>query len=258
MGESVNNRDSIASAAYVTEAPSDAKRSSRGREERVCAAQSRCTARLRTVPSADIQGEKAAGSVTEQTRAIAPMLLRLCTIVLLVLASLRVNAASVTGVLIADEAASSPAVNVAAVYPVHTRIRSGLTDLGSVGGAQNQMETRREYEDSLKTYRELAKKEPETYLPYVAATLNDLGILDSGQNRIGKALKEFEEALKTYRELAHKEPDIYLRYLAITLNNGGRTELPGGGAENLPRTGAEGARDLSALHGDNTQQPWDI
>jgi hypothetical protein len=54
----------------------------------------------------------------------------------------------------------------------------------SVGGAQNQRdETRGEYEDSLKTYRELAKKEPETYLPNVAATLNDLGILDSEQNR---------------------------------------------------------------------------
>ena len=30
----------------------------------------------------------------------------------------------------------------------------------------------------------LAKKETETYQPYLAATLNDLGILDSDQNRI--------------------------------------------------------------------------
>ena len=124
---------------------------------------------------------------------MAPMLLRLCTIVILVLASLRVNAASVTGVIIANEAASFPAVNVAAVDQVHTTIRSGLTDLGSVGGAQNQMEeTRREYEESLKTYRELAKKEPETYLPYVAATLNNLGILDraqTDQRRRGRHLK---------------------------------------------------------------------
>ena len=74
---------------------------------------------------------------------------------------------AVTRVLIANEAASSPAVNVTDVNHAHTTIRSGLTDLGSVGGAQNQMEeTRREYEDSLKTYRELAKKETETYLPH--------------------------------------------------------------------------------------------
>jgi len=83
---------------------------------------------------------------------MAPMLLRLCTIVLLVLASLRVNAASVTGVIIANEGASSPAVHVAAVDQIQTTNRSGLTDLGSVGGAQNQMEeTRREFEESLKT-----------------------------------------------------------------------------------------------------------
>jgi len=87
------------------------------------------------------------------------MLLRLCTIVLPVLASLRLNAASVTGVIIANEAVSSSAVNVAAVDQVHTTNRSGLTDLGSVSGAQKQMEeTRREYKESLKTYRQLAKK----------------------------------------------------------------------------------------------------
>jgi hypothetical protein len=28
-----------------------------------------------------------------------------------------------------------------------------------------------EYEEALKIYRDLAQKEPETYLPYVAATL---------------------------------------------------------------------------------------
>jgi hypothetical protein len=36
---------------------------------------------------------------------------------------------------------------------------------------------------ALKTYRELAQKEPETYLPEVAQTLNNLGIVDSAQNR---------------------------------------------------------------------------
>jgi len=143
----------------------------------------------------------------------------------LALAGLRVNATSLTGVIFSNEANSSPAENLAAVDQVHTTNRSPLDDLGTAGGSQNQTEeTRREYEEALKTYRELAEKEPETYLPDVAATLNDLGILDSDQNRIEKARKEFEEALKTYRELAHKEPDIYLRYVAITLNNLGILE----------------------------------
>ena len=49
---------------------------------------------------------------------VASMLLRRCTLVLLVLAGLRVNAASVTDVIAASEEARSPAVNVAAVYQV--------------------------------------------------------------------------------------------------------------------------------------------
>jgi tetratricopeptide (TPR) repeat protein len=154
------------------------------------------------------------------------VLTSLCNIALLCLASLRVNATSLTGVINTSEATSSPAVNVAAVDQVHTTNRSALGD--TVGGIQNPTdESRRGTEEALKTYRELAEKEPETYLPNVAATLNDLGILDSDENRIEKARKEFEEALKIYRQLAHKEPDIYLRYLAVTLNNLGVFEGAG-------------------------------
>jgi len=71
---------------------------------------------------------------------------------------------------------------------------------------QNRMEeTRKEHEEALKTYRELAQKEPETYLPVVAQTLNDLGIVDSAQNRPKEARKAFAKALKIYRELAQKK-----------------------------------------------------
>ena len=45
-------------------------------------------------------------------------------------------------------------------------------------GEQNR-DVRREYEEALRSYRQSAQKDPETYLPYVAATLNNLGILDS-------------------------------------------------------------------------------
>jgi len=70
---------------------------------------------------------------------------------------------------------------------------------------QNRMEeTRKEHEEALKTYRELAQKEPETYLPEVAQTLNNLGIVDSAQNRAEEARKAFAEAVKIYRELRKK------------------------------------------------------
>jgi Tetratricopeptide repeat len=54
----------------------------------------------------------------------------------------------------------------------------------------------------LKIYRKLAEREPKTYLPGVAATLNELAIIDGEQNRTEKARMEFEEALNTYRELS--------------------------------------------------------
>ena len=122
--------------------------------------------------------------------------------------SLRVNAASLTGVIITNEATSSSAVDVVAIDQVHTTIRSALAD--TVGDAQNQTEETRE--EALKTYRELAHKEPDIYLRYVAITLNNLGILEDTPNRL-------EEALKIYRELAQKERETYLPYVAITLNN---------------------------------------
>src|SRR6202022_4681750 len=85
---------------------------------------------------------------------------------------------------------------------------------------QNRMEeTRKEHEEALKTYRELAEKEPETYLPEVAQTLNDLGIVDSAQNRAEEARKAFAEALKIYRELAQKRRGPYLLYVAPTVHN---------------------------------------
>ena len=69
----------------------------------------------------------------------------------------------------------------------------------------NRMEeTRKEYEEGLKTYRKLAQKYPESYLPEVAQTLNNLGIVDIAQNRAEEARKAFEEALKIYREQEQK------------------------------------------------------
>jgi hypothetical protein len=45
------------------------------------------------------------------------------------------------------------------------------------------------YDEALKIYRELAQKNPDRYLPYVATTLNNLGILDSDENRMDEASK---------------------------------------------------------------------
>ena len=166
------------------------------------------------------------------------MFWRLCSIVLLALASLRVNAASLTDVIVTNEAAGSPVVKVAVVHEAPATNPSASDDLGrftrqsprkpareNVGTpdrlnnpgildrSPNRIEAaRKEFEEALKTYRELAQKEPETYLPFVVVTLNNLGIIERAPNRL-------DEALKTSRELAQKEPETYLPFVAITLNN---------------------------------------
>ena len=53
------------------------------------------------------------------------------------------------------------------------------------------------------------EKKPETYLPYVAATLNNLGILDRAENRLEEARKAFEEALTIYEDFAKQDPDQF-------------------------------------------------
>jgi tetratricopeptide (TPR) repeat protein len=80
-------------------------------------------------------------------------------------------------------------------------------------GAENYLE------EALKIYHKLAQKERQTYLPYVATTLNNLGIIDSGKNRVNEARKEYAEALKIFRELAQKQPETYLPHVAVTLND---------------------------------------
>jgi Tfp pilus assembly protein PilF len=54
--------------------------------------------------------------------------------------------------------------------------------------------------------KELAQKDPGTYLPDVAMMLNNLGILDRYQNRMAEARKEYEEALKIYGAFAKQDP----------------------------------------------------
>jgi Tfp pilus assembly protein PilF len=53
----------------------------------------------------------------------------------------------------------------------------------------------------------------------IATTLNNLGALDTVQNRMDEADKAYDEALKIRRELAQKNPDKYLPYVANTLNS---------------------------------------
>ena len=84
---------------------------------------------------------------------------------------------------------------------------------------------RRHYEEALQIHRELAQQNPEAYLPDVAISLNNLGVLLRDTNDLKKAQDYYEEALQIRRELARKNPEAYLPDVATSLNNLG----------NLPR-----------------------
>jgi tetratricopeptide (TPR) repeat protein len=95
-----------------------------------------------------------------------------------------------------------------------------LNNLGNLHREQNRMDDARQaLEEALKIRRQLARRNPETYLPDVATTLINLGNLHSDQNRMEVARQAYEEALKIRRELARKNPETHLPYVAMTLNN---------------------------------------
>jgi hypothetical protein len=55
---------------------------------------------------------------------------------------------------------------------------------------------------------ELAQKNPDVYLPKVADTLNNVGILED-QNRMEEARKELVEALTIYESFAKNNPERF-------------------------------------------------
>ena len=75
------------------------------------------------------------------------------------------------------------------------------------------------YEAALSICRTLAEANPQTYLPYVATTLNNLASLRRAKNQFLEAEAAYEEALGMYRTLAESNPQTYLPDVAMTLNN---------------------------------------
>ena len=73
--------------------------------------------------------------------------------------------------------------------------------------------------EALSIRHELAKANPEAYLPIVAMTLNNMAILYRDTQRMKDAEAAYGEALSKYRELAKANPEAYLPDVAMTLNN---------------------------------------
>jgi hypothetical protein len=75
------------------------------------------------------------------------------------------------------------------------------------------------YQEALRIRRDLARTNPQAYLPDVALTLNNLAVLKKAKNDFPSAEAGYQETLKVYRDLARTNPQTYLPYLAGALNN---------------------------------------
>jgi tetratricopeptide (TPR) repeat protein len=89
-------------------------------------------------------------------------------------------------------------------------VAATLNNLGLLYHDQNRMDDARQaYEEALNIRRELARKNPETYLPDMAMTLNNLGVLHHDQNRMDEARQAYEEALSIYKKFAARDPERF-------------------------------------------------
>src|ERR1039458_2300522 len=85
-----------------------------------------------------------------------------------------------------------------------------LNNLGNLDFAENRMgEARKSYEQALAIWLDLARRNPDAYLPGVAMTLNSLGNLDNAENRMGEARKSYEQALPIGLDLARDNPEAH-------------------------------------------------
>ena len=75
------------------------------------------------------------------------------------------------------------------------------------------------YQEALEIRRKLAEKNKEAFLPDVAMTLNNIGLLQDNLGRYEEAEESYKEAWGIFRKLAEKNKEAYLPYVAGTLNN---------------------------------------
>ncbi len=74
-------------------------------------------------------------------------------------------------------------------------------------------------EEAVRIREQLAKTQPDVFLPDLASSLNNLANSLSELGRREKALAKAEEAVRIYEQLAKARPDTYLTGLATSLNN---------------------------------------
>jgi len=89
----------------------------------------------------------------------------------------------------------------------------GLSDIRQFNESESY------YTESLRLYRRLAEREPQTYLVFVARILGDLGNTQHSLTKLDESERSISEALGLFRRLGASEPAKYLREMAGALGN---------------------------------------
>ena len=98
---------------------------------------------------------------------------------------------------------------------------ASLNNLAALQEETNRYaEAEANYAEALKLLRELAKKNPDAYLPFLSMSLSNLATLQYKTNRHTEAETKYTEALKIMRERTKSNPISYLTLgMVMALNN---------------------------------------
>ncbi|MEU5187218.1 tetratricopeptide repeat protein [Streptomyces klenkii] len=110
-----------------------------------------------------------------------------------------------------DTLAADPTAEVDDLIPLHDQLPHSSRRLARTAVCLAQTLTGR--------YRLMAEANPDTYLPYLAVSLNNLSVRLGAVGRWAEGLTAIEEAVRIRRTLAENNPDAYLPDLAASLNN---------------------------------------
>lgn len=83
----------------------------------------------------------------------------------------------------------------------------------------NAYDAKTNYQKAVECYREALEANPEKYRPLLAATLNNLAVVEIQLEEYDRALARYEETLEVYQLLSGEKPDIFEPYLAATYTN---------------------------------------
>lgn len=84
-----------------------------------------------------------------------------------------------------------------------------------------EFDAKMQYLKALSLFEGLISEGEESFQPYLAAVLNNLGVTFNAMGEPEKALEHYDRALRVYQELSGKAYDIFQPYVAATLSSMG-------------------------------------